>query len=88
MSPTTHSIGRGKKNLTVTVTLQECEAIEALAQRSGMSRNEYCLHILQSAIETAPEFANHTEVHIPTAEELPETLRQVICRARRSSNSG
>jgi len=88
MSPSTNSIGRGKKNLTVTVTVQECEAIEALAQRSGMSRNEYCLHILQSAIEAAPEFANNTEIHIPTTEELPETLRQVISRARRRTKSG
>ena len=88
MHPTTHSIGKGKKNLTVTVTLEECEVIDVLSRRSGMSRNEYCLHILQSAIEAAPEFANHTEIHIPTTEELPETLRQVISRARRRTKSG
>ena len=88
MHPTTHSIGRGKVNLSVTVTDEERDALDMLARRSGMSRNEYCLHILQSAIEAAPEFANHTEIHIPTTEELPETLRQVIPRARRRTKSG
>lgn len=83
MSHPTNSIGRGKVNLSVTVTNEERDAIDVLAQRSGMSGNEYCLHILQSAIEAAPEFSTHTKVTLPSESDLPEDVRRAIYSARR-----
>lgn len=46
----TKSIGKGKRNLSVTLTESEKEILEKLANKSGMSRSEYCRHALREYI--------------------------------------
>jgi metal-responsive CopG/Arc/MetJ family transcriptional regulator len=43
----TKSIGKGKKNISITLTKEEKRGLERLAIKSGMSRSEYCRHALR-----------------------------------------
>lgn len=52
----TKSIGLGKKNVSVTLTDQEKDALEKLAAKSGMSRSEYCRKALQEFIDSKTYF--------------------------------
>lgn len=81
----TKSIGAGKKNLTVTVTGEEEEALRAMAKQSGMSRNQYCLHILQLAIASPPRFKRTTEVSSSSASVFPEEVQKVLNIALKKS---
>jgi len=46
----TKSIGSGKKNVSVTLSDGEKDSLEKLANKSGMSRSEYCRHALREYI--------------------------------------
>ena len=52
----TKSIGVGKKNVSVTLSESEKNALEKLADKSGMSRSEYCRKALQEFIESKTYF--------------------------------
>ena len=52
----TKSIGHNKKNVSVTLTDQEKDALEKLAFKSGMSRSEYCRAALREFIDSKTYF--------------------------------
>ena len=52
----TKDIGAGKKNVSVTLTEQEKNLLEKLAEKSGMSRSEYCRAALREFIDTKTYF--------------------------------
>lgn len=47
----TNPIPPGTRNLTVNIPLVLADALRALAQQSGVSRNVYCRRVLESAAE-------------------------------------
>jgi metal-responsive CopG/Arc/MetJ family transcriptional regulator len=47
----TKSIGFGKKNISITMTDTEKQKLEALADKSGMSRSEYCRKALREYLD-------------------------------------
>ena len=58
----TKSIGKGKKNLSITLTDKEKDKIDALALRSQMSRSEYCRKILRKYLEAGTYFGDQPEL--------------------------
>ena len=52
----TKGIGIGKKNVSVTLSESEKNALEKLAAKSGMSRSEYCRAALREFIDSKTYF--------------------------------
>tara|TARA_R100001510_G_scaffold46946_1_gene44050 strand:- start:1116 stop:1301 length:186 start_codon:yes stop_codon:yes gene_type:complete len=53
----TKGIGAGKQNVSVTLTDKEKALLEKLAEKSGMSRSEYCRAALREYIESKTYFS-------------------------------
>lgn len=54
----TKNIGKGKQNVSVTMTDAEKEKLEKLAEKSGMSRSEYCRRALREYISDQIYFSS------------------------------
>jgi metal-responsive CopG/Arc/MetJ family transcriptional regulator len=52
----TKDIGHGMKNVSVTITEKEKDLLESLAEKSGMSRSEYCRQALREFIDSNTYF--------------------------------
>jgi hypothetical protein len=52
----TKDIGAGKRNVSVTLTVSEKDTLEKLAEKSGMSRSEYCRAALREYIDSKTYF--------------------------------
>ncbi len=52
----TKDIGHGMKNVSVTITEKEKDILESLAEKSGMSRSEYCRRALSEFIDSKTYF--------------------------------
>lgn len=81
------TIGAGKHNLSVTVTVEENEAIKALAKQSDMSRNEYVLHILQDTLKNPPTFEKRTVINSTPNAALTEPIKKLLRAAERKSKA-
>ena len=52
----TKDIGAGKRNVSVTLTVSEKDTLEELAEKSAMSRSEYCRAALREYIDSKTYF--------------------------------
>ncbi len=52
----TKSIGAGKQNVSVTLSDEEKKLLEALAEKSGMSRSEYCREAIREYLNLKTYF--------------------------------
>tara|TARA_X000001382_G_scaffold111128_1_gene87925 strand:- start:549 stop:749 length:201 start_codon:yes stop_codon:yes gene_type:complete len=58
----TNSIGKGRINLSVTITEKDKVKIVGLAKKSGLSQSQYCRKILRKYLDQGTYFGDQPEL--------------------------